>query len=96
MKVDNVMWFLGSVAVAAGIVLAWQAIADARLVSPVFLPGPDRAWSALVAGMTTGDLAEKLLGTVERICSPRCSASRSARSSACRAPRAPISDRRWS
>ncbi len=67
MKAAKVLWFLGSLAVAAGIVLGWQLIADARLVSPVFLPGPDRAWNALVAGMATGDLAEKLLGTVERM-----------------------------
>jgi ABC-type nitrate/sulfonate/bicarbonate transport system permease component len=60
-------WLVGSLLVAAGFVLLWQWIADHRLVSPVFLPGPDRAWAALVKGMVDGDLAVKLLATVERM-----------------------------
>lgn len=60
-------WRGASLAVGVGLVLLWQAIADRRLVSPVFLPGPDRAWAALVRGMTTGDLGAKLAGTVERM-----------------------------
>jgi ABC-type nitrate/sulfonate/bicarbonate transport system permease component len=39
-------------------------MADWRLVSPVFLPGPDRAWSALLRGFSGGDLWEKLDGTL--------------------------------
>jgi ABC-type nitrate/sulfonate/bicarbonate transport system permease component len=38
-----------------------------KLVSPVFLPGPDRAWTALVNGMLHGDLGWKLPSTVERM-----------------------------
>lgn len=60
-------WRLASLAVAAGFVLLWQWIADHKLISPVFLPGPDRAWAALVKGMQNGDLAAKLLATVERM-----------------------------
>ncbi|TKT82561.1 ABC transporter permease [Aquamicrobium sp. LC103] len=63
----NLPWRIASFAVAAGFVLLWQWIADLKLVSPVFLPGPDRAWNALVAGMTEGDLATKLVATVERM-----------------------------
>jgi sulfonate transport system permease protein len=48
-------------------VALWQYVADARLVSPVFLPGPDRAWTALVEGLTGGELLSKLIGTVERM-----------------------------
>jgi ABC-type nitrate/sulfonate/bicarbonate transport system permease component len=44
--------------------LIWQLIANMRLVSPVFLPGPDRAWAALVHGFASGDLGDKLLGTL--------------------------------
>jgi sulfonate transport system permease protein len=62
-----VLWRIASFAVAAGLVMLWQAIADARLVSPVFLPGPDRAWNALVRGVTEGDLVAKTLGTVEHM-----------------------------
>lgn len=61
------VWRLASLGVAALFVLGWQAIADWRLVSPVFLPGPDRAWTALTRGFTTGDLAVKLGGTVQRM-----------------------------
>jgi ABC-type nitrate/sulfonate/bicarbonate transport system permease component len=59
-------WRLVSFAVAAALVWGWQQIANARLVSPVFLPGPDRAWAALVRGFTApnGDLLAKLAGTL--------------------------------
>lgn len=58
------LWRVASFAVAAGWVLAWQAITDARLVSPVFLPGPDRAWASLVRGLSSGELLAKLTGTI--------------------------------
>jgi ABC-type nitrate/sulfonate/bicarbonate transport system permease component len=61
------LWRAASLLVGIGLILVWQWIADRRLVSPVFLPGPDRAWAALVRGMTTGDLGAKLAGTVERM-----------------------------
>lgn len=61
------LWRAGSVLVAAVFVWLWQLAADARLVSPVFLPGPDRAWAALVRGFGTGALLDKLLGTVQRM-----------------------------
>ena len=53
--------------VAAGFVGLWQMIADLRLVSPVFLPGPDRAWASLLRGFTNGDLLAKLAGTLEHM-----------------------------
>jgi len=60
-------WRVASFAVAAGFVALWQMIANLRLVSPVFLPGPDRAWASLVRGFSNGDLAGKLLGTLEHM-----------------------------
>ncbi len=57
-------WRAASFAVAAGFVGLWQMIANQRLVSPVFLPGPDRAWASLVRGFTDGDLWGKLVGTL--------------------------------
>lgn len=56
-----------AIALAIALVLLWYWIADHRLVSPVFLPGPDRAWAALIKGFLTGDLAVKLLATIERM-----------------------------
>ncbi|MGQ3031210.1 MAG: ABC transporter permease, partial [Ferrovibrionaceae bacterium] len=67
MTVARLAWFAGSLVVGALIILGWQWIADAKLVSPVFLPGPDRAWAALVRGFASGTLEEKLFGTVERM-----------------------------
>jgi ABC-type nitrate/sulfonate/bicarbonate transport system permease component len=67
MRPTRALSLLASLAVGAGFVLLWQYVADAKLVSPVFLPGPDRAWAALVAGFESGALADKWLGTVERM-----------------------------
>src|SRR5436305_3643823 len=62
-----IYWRVASFFVAAGFVGLWQLIANLKLVSPVFLPGPDRAWAALVRGFSSGDLASKLIGTLEHI-----------------------------
>lgn len=60
-------WRLGSVLVCVALVLLWQAAADARLVSPVFLPGPDKVWLALRRGFASGVLSDKLAGTMLRM-----------------------------
>jgi ABC-type nitrate/sulfonate/bicarbonate transport system permease component len=67
MSATAMIWRMASFAVAAGFVGVWQLIANLKLVSPVFLPGPDRAWTALVRGFTTGDLSSKLVGTLEHM-----------------------------
>src|SRR5882757_147153 len=61
------LWRLASLAVAAGFIALWQLIADLKLVSPVFLPGPDRAWAALLRGFSSGGLSSKLIGTLEHM-----------------------------
>ena len=61
------IWRIVSFAVAAGLIALWQLIANLRLVSPVFLPGPDRAWTALVRGFSSGELFAKLVGTLEHM-----------------------------
>ena len=63
----NLAWRIAGLAVVVLLVFLWQKIADAKLVSPVYLPGPDRAWASLVRGFTTGDLGAKLIGTVEHM-----------------------------
>lgn len=60
-------WRVASFAVAAGLVGVWQLIANARLIAPAFLPGPDRAWAALVRGLTEGDLLNKVTGTLQHM-----------------------------
>ncbi|MBP0438262.1 ABC transporter permease [Tianweitania sediminis] len=67
MKWSRLLSLLASFLVTALFVLAWKLVADYKLVSPVFLPGPDRAWTSLVRGFTTGDLGVKFLATVERM-----------------------------
>ncbi len=67
MTLARALWLAASLLVGAALIGLWQYIANVRLVSPVFLPGPDRAWDALVRGFATGDLEWKLLGTVERM-----------------------------
>jgi len=67
MIMPSLLWRTLSFVVAAGFVALWQLIADLRLVSPIFLPGPDRAWAALMRGISSGDLTVKLLGTVEHM-----------------------------
>jgi len=62
-----ILWRIASFVLAALLVVLWQKIADARLISPVYLPGPDRAWAALVRGVTEGDLVAKILGTLEHM-----------------------------
>ena len=62
------LWFAGSILVAAALVGLWQLVADHGGIPPVFLPGPDRAWSALVRGLSGGGDLGRLTGaTIERM-----------------------------
>lgn len=67
MSATAIIWRIASFAVAAGFVGLWQLVANFKLISPVFLPGPDRAWAALMRGLATGDLTSKLVGTLEHM-----------------------------
>jgi len=60
----TLLWRFASLIVAAAFVAAWQILANLKLVSPVFLPGPDRAWAALMHGFAASNLAAKLGGTI--------------------------------
>lgn len=64
---EKLLWRLASFAVAAGLVGVWQLVANAQLVSPIFLPGPDKAWAALVNGFAHRGLGDKLLGTLRHM-----------------------------
>jgi sulfonate transport system permease protein len=67
MSRSAIFWRGLSFVVAAGFVALWQFIADQRWISPVFLPGPDRAWASLVRGFAGGELWNKLAGTLEHM-----------------------------
>jgi ABC-type nitrate/sulfonate/bicarbonate transport system permease component len=66
-QLSRIGWQLASVGVGLLLILLWYAVAQARLVSPVFLPGPERAWDALVYGLSEGELLAKTAATVERM-----------------------------
>lgn len=63
----KILWRMASFAFAAGLIALWQLVANMKLVSPVFLPGPDRAWASLVRGFSSGDLLQKTVGTLEHM-----------------------------
>lgn len=67
MREWRLLWLASSFLVAVLLVWGWQALADHKLVSPVFLPGPDRVGQALVRNSLSGDLTRKFLATVERM-----------------------------
>ena len=44
----RLLFFLASCCVATAIVLAWHHVSYYRLISPIFLPPPERVWASLV------------------------------------------------
>jgi len=66
-SLSRIGWLLASIGVGLMFIALWHFVAQARLVSPVFLPGPDRVWDALVYGLTEGDLLTKTARTIERM-----------------------------
>jgi sulfonate transport system permease protein len=65
--INRALWAMLSIAVGLALVGVWQLAADLKLISPVFFPGPDRAWAALVAGIQSGELGPNIAATVERM-----------------------------
>jgi len=58
---------LGALLFAAGVIWAWQLLADARVISPVFFPSPVRTYAALVAMEERGDLWRPMAATALRM-----------------------------
>jgi ABC-type nitrate/sulfonate/bicarbonate transport system permease component len=63
----QILWTAGSVGVTCLLVLGWQLVADFSGIPPVFLPGPDRAWNAMVSGFSSGELLPLTEATVQRM-----------------------------
>lgn len=55
---------LGGLAV---FILLWKLVTDAKLVSPIFLPSPERTFAALVNGLSGGAMLSQALETVQRM-----------------------------
>ena len=56
-----------SFVVAAGVVWIWQMVANSGAISPLFLPGPDKAWASLQRGFGSGVLLRQTLGTLQHM-----------------------------
>lgn len=67
MSLRNAILSVISVLVGLLIIAIWQLIADFRVVSPVFLPGPDRAFRSLVTGIESGDLLTQTFFTIQHM-----------------------------
>lgn len=63
----RIAWGIASIAVAVMLVYGWQIIADMKLLSPAFFPGPDRTWKAFTRAAASGDLAPRIYATVWRM-----------------------------
>ncbi|WP_290684567.1 MULTISPECIES: ABC transporter permease [unclassified Haematobacter] len=56
-----------SFAVAAGVVWIWYLVSASGIISPLFLPGPERAWASLVKGFQNGTLVRQTMGTLQHM-----------------------------
>jgi ABC-type nitrate/sulfonate/bicarbonate transport system permease component len=63
----RIAWAIASIAVGAALVVFWQLIADMKILSPAFFPGPDRTWKAFARAAASGDLAPRVYATVWRM-----------------------------
>ena len=64
---SKILWPLASAGVFIAMIALWQYVAWKKYVSPVFLPGPDAAWAALLDGFKNGELGDQMLSTVGRM-----------------------------
>ncbi len=64
---ERLLWSMASIGLAVLLVMAMAQVAEMRLVSPVFLPPPQRIWVALTKGVTTGNLAAMSLATIRHM-----------------------------
>ncbi|HWU61284.1 MAG TPA: ABC transporter permease [Ensifer sp.] len=67
MRPVNLAWFVASLMVTVLLVAVWQWISNHGYVSKVFLPGPDRAWAALMRDYGSGKLFTEVGETLLRM-----------------------------
>jgi ABC-type nitrate/sulfonate/bicarbonate transport system permease component len=61
------LWPLASVALFLAILFAWKLAADAKVINPLWFPGPDRSFAKLWEWIVTGTLWQPLGATVWRM-----------------------------
>ena len=64
---NRLFWAAVSVITFVALLVAWKLAADARLVNPLWFPGPDRSFAKLWEWITTGTLWAPLGQTVWRM-----------------------------
>ncbi len=67
MKFSSIAGFLASLLVAVIFIFLWHLVTLNKLVPPVFLPSPQKAFDALVHGLTTGSLLASAAATLQRM-----------------------------
>lgn len=60
-------WAASSVAFFAALLVVWKLAADAKLINPLWFPGPDRSFAKLGEWIATGSLWSPLAQTVWRV-----------------------------
>lgn len=63
----RLVWPLASLALFAALLYAWKLAADARLINPLWFPGPDRSFARLWEWIATDALWSPLGATVWRM-----------------------------
>ena len=63
----NGAFVVGGILVAMGFIAFWALASQFRLVSPIFLPGPDRAWAVLKTASGTAIFWERIEETLQRM-----------------------------
>lgn len=63
----HVITRLGAVGFALGVIIVWQVLAEARLISPIFFPAPSRALGVLAERVADGSIFAPLAATVLRM-----------------------------
>jgi sulfonate transport system permease protein len=64
---SRVITAIAAVGFALALIIAWQLLADARLISPIFFPAPSRALEVLAARVMDGSIFAPLAATVLRM-----------------------------
>lgn len=64
---SRLLWFLASLGFLAVALLLWKLAADAKLINPLWFPGPDRTFKVLYDWFSTGEVWDPLGKTVWRM-----------------------------
>ena len=64
---NRLFWICVSIGFLAAVLFAWKLAADAKLINPLWFPGPDKSFRALAGWIGSGELWDPLGKTVWRM-----------------------------